>query len=625
MPAKSIKERAAALRAELLALIQAVDAEDAHQRARIDAVLPRHRASAVNLAHYIGLRKQDIHRLQLELSAVGLSSLGRCEGHVRDTLLRLVAWISGECDEAMASETEERLDWARAERTLHANTHALFGPRPHDRHVYIMVTAPKAEEATGAWADALLKAGADILRINGAHELPAQWEAIATTFKTRAFALGKPGRVVVDMPGPKLRVDIVQPESAVLHLKRVKDRLGRTVEPVVVEIVPSYTGGAQLPVPAHWCALLHPGDVVVMTDAAGRERSIVVEQGGASPARGRCARSLYIMPNLPLAWYRADALMEKGRTGMLPDLHGELRLSTGDRFLINPGGRSADPAIPALAFPDALLLAQVRTGERAILDDGKIVAVAESQSAAGLLCRVERAVKSPTRLRSGKGISFPDSELVLGQLGPQDEAALEFALAHADGVNVSFVNSAEDVTIVAQRLRKAAKPGFGMTLKLETRAAMRNLPEILFEALRYDPVGIMIARGDLAVELSFERLAEMQEELLWFGEACHIPVIWATQVLDTVAHTGLPTRAEITDAAMSMRAECVMLNRGPYLPLATRMLADIICKMEAHQYKKRSLYRKLSMAHGHRAGGKTASPTNETAPASVSTGAKKEA
>jgi pyruvate kinase len=127
---------------------------------------------------------------------------------------------------------------------------------------------------------------------------------------------------------------------------------------------------------------------------------------------------------------------------------------------------------------------------------------------------------------------------------------------------------------------------------------VNNLAPILFEALKYDPVGIMIARGDLAVELSFERLAEMQEELLWFGEACHLPVIWATQVLDTVAHSGLPTRAEVTDAAMSMRAECVMLNKGPYIAAATKMLADIIHKMEAHQYKKRSLYRQLAVARG---------------------------
>ena len=137
-----------------------------------------------------------------------------------------------------------------------------------------------------------------------------------------------------------------------------------------------------------------------------------------------------------------------------------------------------------------------------------------------------------------------------------------------------------------------------MILKLETRGAIRNLAALLFEALRFDSIGLMIARGDLVVELSFEKLAEMQEELLWFGEACHLPVIWATQVLDSVTHTGLATRAEITDAAMSMRAECVMLNKGPHVGTAVRMLADIIRKMEAHQYKKRSLDRPLSVAQG---------------------------
>ena len=600
MTAVSTNERAEALRASLLALIKAIDDEETALRGSIDAALPKHRLSAANLAHYIGMRKQDVHRLQLELAAVGLSSLGRSEGHVRDTLLRLVAWLAGAHGDAMIPDTDERLDWAKAERILHANTRALFGPRPHDRHVYIMVTAPDAEEATGAWADELLKSGADILRINGAHESPEEWKAITAMFKAHAFTLGKPGRVVVDMPGPKLRTEIRQPESAVLHLRRTKDHLGRTVAPTRVEIVSEYEGGAQIPVPAHWLAQLQKGDIIVMIDPAGRERSIVIDGPAESRLPATCERSLYIMPGLPLAWYRGDTFMEEGRTGMLPGLPGELRLKAGDAFVINESGQSDDPARPALAFPDPHLLAQVRAGERVVLDDSRIVAVVEAAFPDRLLCRVQRALKSPTRLRSGKGVAFPDSELVLGQLGPQDEAVLKFALEHADGVNVSFVNSATDVAVVAKRLREAGKPGFGMTLKLETRAAMLNLPAILFEALKYDTVGIMIARGDLAVELSFERLAEMQEELLWFGEACHIPVIWATQVLDTVAHSGLPTRAEITDAAMSMRAECVMLNKGTFLPMAARMLADIICKMETHQYKKRSLYRQLSVARGPR-------------------------
>jgi pyruvate kinase len=106
----------------------------------------------------------------------------------------------------------------------------------------------------------------------------------------------------------------------------------------------------------------------------------------------------------------------------------------------------------------------------------------------------------------------------------------------------------------------------------------------------------MIARGDLAVECGFERLAEVQEEILWICEAAHTPVIWATQVLESLAKTGMPSRAEVTDAAMSERAECVMLNKGPFIRDALATLDDILRRMEAHQTKKRAMLRPLEVA-----------------------------
>jgi len=106
----------------------------------------------------------------------------------------------------------------------------------------------------------------------------------------------------------------------------------------------------------------------------------------------------------------------------------------------------------------------------------------------------------------------------------------------------------------------------------------------------------MIARGDLAVECGYERLAEVQEEILWIAEAAHCPVIWATQVLETLAKEGIPSRAEITDAAMSNRAECVMLNKGPHIVKAVQTLDDILQRMDAHQSKKQSMLRELRLA-----------------------------
>jgi pyruvate kinase len=96
----------------------------------------------------------------------------------------------------------------------------------------------------------------------------------------------------------------------------------------------------------------------------------------------------------------------------------------------------------------------------------------------------------------------------------------------------------------------------------------------------------MIARGDLAVEIGYRRLAEMQEEILWLCEAASIPVIWATQVLDEFVKTGIPTRAEITDAAMAERAECVMLNKGTHVVAAVKALHELLPLMEAHPNKE---------------------------------------
>jgi pyruvate kinase len=96
----------------------------------------------------------------------------------------------------------------------------------------------------------------------------------------------------------------------------------------------------------------------------------------------------------------------------------------------------------------------------------------------------------------------------------------------------------------------------------------------------------MIARGDLAVEVGFARLSEMQEEILWLCEAAHTPVIWATQVLDQLLREGVASRPEATDAAMGQRADCVMLNKGRFLLEGVRFLRDVLGRMERHQSKK---------------------------------------
>jgi pyruvate kinase len=199
-------------------------------------------------------------------------------------------------------------------------------------------------------------------------------------------------------------------------------------------------------------------------------------------------------------------------------------------------------------------------------------------------------------MRPMRGLNFPDSELGLPAITDKDRHDLEFIVAEGDMVGYSFVNTAANVaqlqSEIERHARDARKP-LAIILKIETRSAVQNLPALIVAAASRGPVGVMIARGDLAVNIGYRRLAEIQEEILWLCESARIPVIWATQVLERLVREGQPSRGEFTDAAMAERAECVMLNKGPYLAEATVALSDVLGRMEGHQTKKTSRLRPL--------------------------------
>ena len=281
-------------------------------------------------------------------------------------------------------------------------------------------------------------------------------------------------------------------------------------------------------------------------------------------------------------------------------------LHVGDRLLIDrslkPGrpathdgrGRVLTPAVIGCTLPE--VFEDVRSGDSICFDDGKIAGVIENIEAARATVKIQRARACGEKLRGDKGINLPDSVLRLSSLTAKDIETLEFVVQHADMVSLSFANSAADVELLQQHLKRLDGEKLGLILKIETRRGFENLPEMLFAALRSTRCGVMIARGDLAVECGFERLAEVQEEILWMCEAAHVPVIWATQVLESLAKEGFPSRAEITDAAMSERAECVMLNKGPHIQEAVGLLDDILQRMQTHLTKKRSMLRDLKVA-----------------------------
>lgn len=265
----------------------------------------------------------------------------------------------------------------------------------------------------------------------------------------------------------------------------------------------------------------------------------------------------------------------------------------GHPALRDASGRLSAPARIPCTLPTAL--AEVRPGQRIWFDDGKIGGVVRLATPAMLTVEITQAQTGGARLKSDKGVNLPDSTLNLPCLSVDDLADLRFACRHADLVWLSFVRGRQDIGALVAAMNTAEKRP-GIILKIETPQAFSALSNILLRALNAGPIGIMVARGDLAVEVGFARIAEVQEEILWLCEAAPIPVIWGTQVLETLAKKGLAPRAEVADAAMSVRAECVMLNKGPYVVKTVGFLDDVLTRMQGHQSKNQTLLRSLAVS-----------------------------
>lgn len=443
---------------------------------------PEAAGPAANLAAWLALRQHDLTRLQDQLSAWGLSSLGRSEARVTDSLARVSATLAAL---AGLQPAGPQADLFAGERALAEAKRQLFGADPGGPYTRILVTLPAAAAEQPSLIDDAVAAGADCVRINCAHDEPAVWQRLIEGARAAGRRARRPLRVLMDLGGPKLRI-----------------------------------------------AALGPG---------------------------------------------------KSR-----------RLRPGDRFLLavdEVALRAVDAGLPrcraTLTLPQAL--AAARPGGEIWIDDGKLGAVIERRCALGATARVIHAKPGGGRLKLAKGINLPGADLALPALTPADLDHLDFVAQHADLIGLSFVQRVEDVEALQQAL--AARLGRrrrwpGLVLKIETRLGLVNLPDLALRALGRQPTAIMLARGDLAIELGFEALSAAQEELLSLAAAARLPVIWATQVAENLLKSGRPSRPEISDIALAQRAECVMLNKGPHLVEAVAFVDDVLRRMDRRQRKR---------------------------------------
>ena len=577
-------------------------------REQTEALPGVHRYGARNLLHYLALRRRDIRPLQEQLALFGLSSLGRCESRAManlDAVLRVAGDLTGRNSPDLAQG-----DFAFGKSDLDQHTVALLGPKPANRDVRIMVTMPSEAATDYRLVSDLIANGMDCMRINCAHDNQDAWANMVEHLRRARAEHGKGCRVMMDLPGPKLRTGPIEPAPGILKWKPRRDRYGKVTEPARIWLTPlehpEPTCGAAdacLRVTADLLARLHNGDKIRFVDARGARRSMDVTKTIDNSAIAESFQTSYITSETIL---RVSRLREITRIGALSQEESPIVLRPGDFLIltkaVEPGraalrsedGAVLDPARIGVTLPE--IIADARVGESIWFDDGKIGGIIRTVEPDEMRVEIVKARTKGDNLRADKGINLPESELTLPALTAEDITLLPFIARHADLVGYSFVRSALDIELLKTELNHVHGNHLGIVLKIETRKAFERLPSLILTAMHSPSIGVMIARGDLAVECGYERTGELQEEIMWIAEAAHVPVIWATQVLETLAKKGHPSRAEITDAAMAERAECVMLNKGPFVVEALRMLDNVLRRMQNHQAKKAALLRPLSLA-----------------------------
>jgi pyruvate kinase len=565
--------------------------------------------SVRNLLHYLEFRSLDQRLLQRMLTEQGLSSLGRCEAHVSDAIQRVVRMVQLALrTEDVLPAPDDAMTFEQGQTLLARNTERLLGPALPRRRVHIMVTLPTEAATDYSLVQRLMAGGMDVARINCAHDDSATWLAMATHVRRAASELGCVCRIAADLAGHKIRTGALARVDGVLHLKPRRDRYGRVVSPARVALFaqqppsPDYAHGLGLGIAQTALAALLPGDCLVFEDARGARRGLLIESIQPSHAWATLSESAYLVNDLDWHCDTAHGRLEGRLCGIAPQ-DADVHLASGDQLRLT---REPQPGEPAVADPRGGLLYpahiactcsevfnHLQPRQKVWIDDGKLGATVEAVDVEGALLRIQECRPGGVRLLADKGLNFPGMDVDLPALPAKDLADLDQLVGVVDIIGFSFVESGPHMQALLDQLAARQASHLGVIAKIETARAFRNLPEIMLAAMGRLSFGIMIARGDLAMEVGPERLAEVQEEILWLAEAAHLPVVWATQVLETLAKRGTVSRPELTDAAMGERAECVMLNKGPFIEKALASLDDILTRMQAHQQKKSAQLRAL--------------------------------
>ncbi|PIM97562.1 Pyruvate kinase [Handroanthus impetiginosus] len=546
-------------------------------------------ASATNLLHYLALKSLDIEQIREELSAVGVLNLETVNSHVLSSLSACIQMlISSRTDSLLGVKVfneglpthkslgNQKLDLGMTTMVKRAssNRDLLLGMLQGQKMTHIMVTVGQEAAENDTLITDLINSGTTVFRINCAHGDPELWSKIITTVKRYSHHLEKPCRILMDLAGPKLRTGRMKDGPCVVKISPKRNANGSVIRPAHVWLTSPGAG----PPPPHlspdvilkvdsqkFLSKLQVDDSVRFSDARGKRRTLTILSkypvfSGAG-FMAECSKTAYIESGTALYIKGKRRRSPVGFIVDVPPVEQFIRLRVGDLLTISRDSsdeQDTSPSSPVgthkITCPSGYLFDSVKPGDPIAFDDGKIWGVIKGTSISEVVVTITHAGPKGTKLGSEKSINIPQSDIRYEGLTSKDLMDLDFVAAHADMVGISFVRDVHDIVVLNQELAKRKISKLGIVLKIETKGGFEKLPLLLLEAMKSpNPLGVMIARGDLAVECGWEKLADIQEEIISICSAAHVPVILATQVLESLVKTGVPSRAEITDAANGRR------------------------------------------------------------------------
>jgi len=589
-------------------IIAVIQDEELNYESELNDVHPIYTKSARNLIHYDKFRELDFRKVQKKLHNLGLTHFASAEEHILSSLIKTRFILYKLIDAEPPTTIKAGLSIKKSKRLTTKNTKELLGFRSKGRRVRIMVTQPTESAYDYQLVLDMVKNGMNCARINCAHDNEDIWLKIINNINKASNALGRKVKIAMDLGGPKIRTGPIAEGPEIRKFTPRRNEKGLLVYPAIIQLVPEINLNSPLnavPIPQEWLDNLKVNDTIRLVDTRGKQRKLKIASISPAGVEAYCGKTVYIESGQRIVHENED--MPDTFVGKLPPIAQYLLLRVGDEIVITKKNQLGQPAIldeDGNTLTNAIVSCQVpeifdyvKPGEVILFNDGKIEGFIKEATPDKLHVTITRAKEAGSKLRAEKGINFPETHLAVNSLTDKDKKDLAFVVKHADIVNFSFVNSIQDVQDLLDELTELkALEDINVILKIETRSAFANLKEILLTAMRSKYIGVMIARGDLAVEAGWDDIGRIQEEILLMCNAAHVPVIWATQVLENLSKKGLPSRAEITDVVNSLQADCVMLNKGPYINDTLKLLNKILGKMEDYQEKNESMLPKLVKA-----------------------------